>query len=294
MKSGAAWLPGPYTSYLTGNRPIRMICWHIGMKDASTSPERVGGGGRGLYARRKTTASWAGRATILTRGAHVGARHRRGAASGQAIVEFALVITPVLMMIFGIVEFSLITSSIGGFNFAAKDSARLGSLLGRTDDTVDQQMVALVRNRVVGLVAAKTLSIEIFRSDSTGAFSTTEDEYDVNGNVSGPQTWPPDVRNDDLINADYLGVRITFRYTYLTAFISSGAPNLTLTATSVQRIEPQDFQSRRQRPPTAVASLVTTAGVPSLPQFWWPWQGANLGLLSAFSWAKFQTLKERQ
>jgi hypothetical protein len=197
-------------------------------------------------------------------------------------------------MIFGIVEYSLITSSIGGFNFAAKDAARLGSLLGRTDDTVDQQMVALVRNRVVGLVAAKTVSIEIFRSDSTGAFSTTEDEYDVNGNVIGPKSWPPDARNDDLINADYLGVRITFRYTYLTAFISSGAPNLTLTATSVQRIEPQDFQSRRARPPTTLA-LLTHGPCVEIPLLcWWPWQGANLAPMSAFAWAAFQSAKERQ
>jgi hypothetical protein len=211
---------------------------------------------------------------------------RKGRASGgQAIVEFALVITPVLMMIFGIVEFALITSSIGAFNFAAKDAARLGSLLGRTDATVDQQMVALVRNRVVGLVAAKTVSIEIFRSDSSGAFSTTEDQYDINGNAIGPQSWPPSARNDDLIDADYLGVRITFRYTYLTAFLSAGAPNLTLATTSVQRIEPQDFQSHRSPPPANTMAMV---GV--LPDSL-PWGVPELASLAA-SFQSVTLLKE--
>ena len=211
------------------------------------------------------------------RSSAIAARRKRGVASGQAIVEFALVITPVLMMIFGIVEFSLITSSIGTFNFAAKDAARLGALLGRTDSTVDQQMVTIIRGHVAGMVAAKTVSIEIYRSDSTGAYSTTEDQYDINGNAIGPQSWPPDARNDDLIDADYLGVRITFRYTYLTAFLSAGAPTLTLTASSVQRIEPQDFQSHRADPPRLALALASSACLRSTPPC--PWPAGNSGLV---------------
>ncbi len=155
-------------------------------------------------------------------------------------------------------------------------------------------MVTLVRNRVVGLVVAKTVSIEIFRSDSTGAFSTTEDEYDVNGNTIGPQSWPPDARNDDLINADYLGVRITFRYTYLTAFLSAGAPNLTLTASSVQRIEPQDFQSHRAQPMPSVASMARESCIQSPLPCWWSWGEAELAILGAFPQTKLSAKEERQ
>ena len=145
------------------------------MVDASTSVVHYGGGGGGLYVTDQVAQGRRPRKTS-SRSFPTATHRERGVTSGQAIVEFAPVITPVLMMIFGIVECLLITSSIGPFHFAAKDAARLGALLGRTDSTVDQQIVTLIRGHVVSMVAAKTVSIEIYRSDSTGAYSTTEDQ----------------------------------------------------------------------------------------------------------------------
>jgi hypothetical protein len=168
-------------------------------------------------------------------------------------VEFALVAPILFLLIFGIIEFSLINAAIGSYNFAAKDAARLGSLLGRTDANADTEMVALIRSHVVGIAPAQLLEIDIFRSDEQGTISTTvRDAYDANGNPIGALTWPPNARNDDLIDADYLGVRIVYRYTYLTGLIAGGGSNLTLDAMSIQRIEPQDFQGRFESGPRIV------------------------------------------
>lgn len=186
--------------------------------------------------------------------AGAGFARRRRASRGQAMVEFALVLMPLLLMMFGIVEFSLITSSIGAYNFAAKDAARLGTLLGRTSDTVDQQMLAVIHSHTDGMVAARILKVEIFQSDMTGAISSVADVYDGNDAPIGTPQWPPSLRDDSLLSADYLGVRITYQYTYLTALLSGSAPNLTLTALSVQRIEPQDYQSYRHPTPPASVS----------------------------------------
>ena len=191
-----------------------------------------------------------------------GARRGRRLSRGQAIVEFAMVAPLFFLMLFGFVEFALIGASIAAFNFAAKDTARLGSYLGTTNPDPDSLMVDLIKGRVKGVVVAHLIKIEIFKSDATGAYqNAVEDSYIYVGTGIEMRTWPVDLRNDSLIDADYLGVRITYNYTYLTAFISGGNSNLSLTATSVQRIEPANFHTHRAPPSVALSS---TAHDPSV------------------------------
>ncbi len=182
---------------------------------------------------------------------------RRPAPRGQAMVEFALVAPLFFALIFGLIEFSLIGLSISSYNLAADAGASIGSILGRTDPTVDQQIVAAVRSHTSGIAPAQPLMIEVFKADVTGApvmssGHIVENVYDIQGHPIGPQRWPVDSRIDDLLSADYLGVRITYQYNYLTGFIGGGNSTLQLTATSVQRIEPQDYQSRLAPSPTPV------------------------------------------
>jgi hypothetical protein len=191
-----------------------------------------------------------------------GARRGRRLSRGQAIVEFAMVAPLFFLMLFGFIEFALIGASIAACNFAAKDAARLGSYLGTTDPTADSQMVDLIKARVNGVVVAHLIKIEIFKSDATGAYqNAVEDSFHFVGTGIDLITWPVDMRNDSLIDADYLGVRITYNYTYLTAFISGGNSTLSLTATSVQRIEPANFHGHRAPPSVALSS---TAQAPSV------------------------------
>jgi hypothetical protein len=183
---------------------------------------------------------------------------RRRWARGQAIVEFAMVAPLFFALIFGLIEFSLIGVSMSSYNLAAEDGARIGSLLGRTDPTVDQQIVSAVAAHVNGVSIAHPLTIEIFKADVTGQPVTSggnivENVYDINGNSIGTPSWPVSSRIDQLLSADYLGVRITYEYNYLTAFVSGGNSTLILTATSIQRIEPQDYQGRRAAPPVQLA-----------------------------------------
>src|SRR5262245_33222332 len=95
---------------------------------------------------------------------------RRRRSRGQALVEFALVAPVFFALLFGVIEFSLIGASISGFNFGTKDGARIGSLLGRTNNNVDLQIVQDVQTRTAGIVFAKTVQVEVFRSDQTAAY----------------------------------------------------------------------------------------------------------------------------
>jgi hypothetical protein len=175
------------------------------------------------------------------------------------MVEFALVAPLFFSVLFGLLEYSLISASIGVVDFATKDAARIGSFLGRTDSTADTQMLNDLQSRSAGIVTAKITQVEIFKADAGGNMLTTggcpcEDIYVPSGSgwTQTTSNWPPNLRNDTLINADFLGVKVTYQYTYLTAFLAGGAASLQLTATSVQRIEPQDYQGwwRRAAPGT--------------------------------------------
>ncbi|HLJ81164.1 MAG TPA: TadE/TadG family type IV pilus assembly protein, partial [Ktedonobacterales bacterium] len=129
---------------------------------------------------------------------------RRRRARGQAMVEFALVAPLFFLVFFGFVEFALINASIADYNFAAKDGARIGSLLGRTDPTVDTQIVTDIRAHVAGVVMSQLIKIEVFKADEGGnpvssGGSIVENVYDINGNPIGTQSWPVDQRNDTLL-----------------------------------------------------------------------------------------------
>jgi hypothetical protein len=55
------------------------------------------------------------------------------------------------------------------------------------------------------------------------------------------QTWTANDRDDSQLGADYVGIRIAYQYTFITGFIAASGSVLNLSATSVQRIEPQDY-----------------------------------------------------
>lgn len=213
--------------------------------------------------------------TVVMSGGHtvrvpgVRARRRRPG-RGQAMVEFALVAPLFFLLLFAFIEYALISTSIAAFNFAAKDGARIGSLLGRTDGTVDTQILTAVTQHVAGIVMAQPITLEIYRSDAAGDYvlpgnsAAVEDSYSFSSSSWTAQNWLPNLRDDTLINADYLGVKITYQYTYLSAFVSGGNSALQLTANAVERIEPQDFQSRRSPPSRPFVALTMPEGVPML------------------------------
>lgn len=194
-------------------------------------------------------------------------RRWRSKRKGQAIVEFALVSGPLFACIFGLIEFALIMTSVGAYNFGAKEGARLGSILGRQSSTVDSQVISLIQSRTSGLAVASISEIDIYDADPyTGNVKTVGGTvmdnvytFDGSGNItSSSAPWSPDLRNDTLADADYLGVKVTFKYTYLTAFLSGGSTALTLTASSVQRIEPLDYLNDIRAPAQVASAMPAT------------------------------------
>jgi hypothetical protein len=196
-------------------------------------------------------------------------------------VEFTLVAPLFLVLLFGVVEYSLINASVGTYNFAAKDAARYGAIIGKGaapgPTAIDTYVVnSIIIPRVTGVVIAQMTKVEIYDASESGTCivdtSTTpaackEDIFQQSGGAwaSTSNSWPSASRNDALANADYFGVRISYTYTYLTAFFAVTSPTINLTATSVQRIEPQEY-GKRQSPTAPVWAWNEPPGWASAPR----------------------------
>lgn len=197
------------------------------------------------------------------------ARRVSHAHRGQGLLEFALILPLFLLLLFGVIEFALINASIGAFNFATQDAARFGAITGPTDPNSDSAMLTqVIMPRINTIVAAQLQTIEVFKANEDGSCyggpatfpCSTEDFYSAQ-TQQWSYGWPTSVRNDQLVVGDYLGVRITYTYTYITAFFATMSPAVTLSAESIQRIEPQEYTHKRM--PQSVASRSRPA--PSVP-----------------------------
>lgn len=198
---------------------------------------------------------------------------------GQAMVEFALIAPLFFLLLFGIIEFSLINASVAAFNFSVKEAARYEAIIGNgsapgyvwSDDYIVNQVIV---PHINGLVMAKLTQIIIYRANETGGCAGTGQlpscqtqvvETNNGGTWSCGTTcsnWPPTSRNDQLSNADYIGVYAAYSYTYLTAFFAVTSPTINLTALSVQRIEPQQYG---KLPASAPIASVGASGAGGLP-----------------------------
>ena len=195
-----------------------------------------------------------------------GLRDQARTSRGQSLVEFALVLPLFLLLIFAVVEYSLINSAIGAFNFAAKDGARYGAIVGPTVGNADANILAIVSGHVSGVVAAVPVEADIFEATESGTYPGTgkQNRYSYSGGTWSPigvAGWPVATRDDRLVSQDYLGIHIIYHYTYVTAFFSSLGATITLTADSVQRIEPQELFHHPA--PGAGASVAARAPVDS-------------------------------
>jgi Flp pilus assembly protein TadG len=201
---------------------------------------------------------------------------RRPRRRGQAFVEFALVAPIFLALFFGVIEYALIDASIGAYDDAAVAGARVGAIDGTASANyplVDDDILKNgIQPHVAGLVMAKIVEVDVFRASETGGCYTSGDTFpcanynDIYLPASGWGTgtssgWPQNSREEQLVTADYLGVRIVYQYTYLTALLATTSPALYLTAVSVQRIEPQAFQLQVPGPLVMTARYTPPGGL---------------------------------
>jgi Flp pilus assembly protein TadG len=80
-------------------------------------------------------------------------RNSRRDERGAAAVEFALVLPLLVMLVFGIFQFSIAYNRMQGLHAAAREGARLASL----PDTTSGEIVAKVNDALTGVVDSATI-----------------------------------------------------------------------------------------------------------------------------------------
>ena len=186
---------------------------------------------------------------------------RRGD-TGQSLVEFALVLPVLLLLVTGLVEFSLAFNSRDSVFFAARDASMLaaeGGNIAGTDcvvlDRVERDIVSPAR-------PVRVQTVKIFWSDRNGVEqSGAENLYSRTGSttcnygngtsLTVPYTistslYPEGSRCDVLAGCggghpglDNIGVTITYTHRWITSVAQISLSGLNFNLTSATRIEPQ-------------------------------------------------------
>ena len=131
---------------------------------------------------------------------------------GAALVEFAIVLPVLFLLIFGMLEFSIMLYDKAMLTNATREGTRLGILYDYPDRITETQ----IRLTVDGYLQNNLISL--------------------NGNPTWSYPTPPETCTD---SGDMITVTVAYPYTFLVlpGFLTSLAPNLTLGATTTMRCE---------------------------------------------------------
>jgi hypothetical protein len=145
-----------------------------------------------------------------------------------------------LTLVFGLAELSLISAASALVHDAVQQGARLEAMAANRLSNIDAQAVAQMLHQTQSFFVVQVQSITIYASDANGAppQTTAEDVFDGLGNPGALQTWAVVDRIGTIAAPLYVGVDITYRYQWLTSFISAAGTSLILHATAVMPIMP--------------------------------------------------------
>jgi Flp pilus assembly protein TadG len=157
---------------------------------------------------------------------------------GQTLVEFALILPIFLSMLFGIIEFAFISGSIAYYHSLVAKAIRAETLAGSRNGSIDHEVSQFIGTNTQVFAMTRITSIEIYQSNAQGRGpqSTSKNVYDESGNLIGSVRWPVETRISTTTSPIYVGIRVTYSYTWLSSFIGAlGAP-LTLIVNDVAPI----------------------------------------------------------
>jgi TadE-like protein len=181
---------------------------------------------------------------------------------GQAIVEFAMVLPVLVLLIIGLMEFSLVWNSRNTVLFASRDGSMLAAEGGSLDG-VDCVVLQRVDGDVVSPSSSlRILQISIYWSDRNGnQIGANQNLYTRGGSTSCSYadgttiTVPYTLTTANYLESarcsvlagcggghstvDTIGVRVTYQHFWMTSFVRFAGNSVTFTEASITRAEPQ-------------------------------------------------------
>jgi Flp pilus assembly protein TadG len=180
---------------------------------------------------------------------------RRRRERGQSLVEFSMIITVVLLLLLGMMEFGFVFDHHLTLEYATREGARVGSALGNGGGTVgcsagqspnaatvDQQIVAALQRVITSpgsaVVPSRIAEIKIYKSGTNGEVTGTSfntwvysatmvagvpvgNGPSVDGRnlffvPSGATGWNACLRDNNSAGPDSIGVSLTYNYQLVT------------------------------------------------------------------------------
>jgi Flp pilus assembly protein TadG len=174
------------------------------------------------------------------------------------MVEFALVIPIFLLLLTALIEFAFAFNAILAADYASRDAALMAAEAGDGSGADCAILKAVEADFGAPTNAAQIQKVEIYRATAAGAQSGSATVYARTGtyactlpdgtNVSLPYTlgtngYPMSSRCNQLAGCsgqplDFVGVRVTYRHTWRTAFGSTFGTYLTVVKSNSMRMEP--------------------------------------------------------
>ena len=181
---------------------------------------------------------------------------------GQAIVEFAMLLPVLVLLLVGLMEFSLVWNSRNTVLFASRDGSMLAAEGGSLDGT-DCVVLQRIESDVVSpSTSLRIQQISIYWSDRNGdQIGTNQNIYTRTGSTSCTYpdgttiTVPYTLATAGYVESsrcsvlggcggshttvDTIGVRVTYQHFWMTSFVRFAGASVTFTEASITRAEPQ-------------------------------------------------------
>lgn len=181
---------------------------------------------------------------------------------GQGLVEFSICLPVLMLLIFGLIEWSFVMNTQASVNFASRDGAMLAAEGGNNIGTDCMVLSRIERDLVAPALPPRIQNIQIYRSDKNGGqvgsyvnvysrFGSITCDYADGTSLTVPYTltgpgYLEGTRCDVLAGCggtqttvDTVGVRITYEHAWVSYVGQTIAPTLTLYKSTAIRIEPQ-------------------------------------------------------
>ena len=194
------------------------------------------------------------------------ARRSRRHARGQAMVEFALVILPFMVLFVAIAEFAFMFSSYLSISFASRDGVQVAAEMGN-DGSADFVILQRIEQDISApLDKTKITSVDIYWSDGAGNVKLGAiNSWTRGGSTSftlpsgtiltvpyqqTASSYPPANRCNVISAAgcavnhtsiDTIGVKITYQYAWITplpSLIGGSGSGMQMSQSNMMRLEP--------------------------------------------------------
>jgi Flp pilus assembly protein TadG len=152
-------------------------------------------------------------------------RRRHPAASGQSLVEFSLVLVPLMLLILGVVQFGLIFNSYVTMTNAAREGARSGTIYVY-DRTKSKALNDEARNMAIRASVLRSMNLQATTAPhfAGGATWTQSGTVFTNGDLRITYALPAGVSDTETRTGQTITVRAVYHQDLIIPMISSLLP----------------------------------------------------------------------